>query len=178
MPLSKNQRKLYLRRVILAVFVVFTAMAQNVPWLPAIFGIRALPLIPLVVTIAVLDTEPAAIGAGFFAGVFWDLSANAHGLHAIFCTCTAFAVAMLMRYLLNRNRIAVFLLSACAVAFYLFAHWMTAHVFSGHDLPIYLFVRYYLPSFVYTILFLPIDYLLVNAVVRRTSRRKGGVLAQ
>ncbi|MDR1928188.1 MAG: rod shape-determining protein MreD [Oscillospiraceae bacterium] len=178
MPIGKQKRKQYLRRVLLTLLVLLTAMAQNVPWLPAIFGLRALPLLPLTVAIAILEQEIPAVLFAALGGLSWDLAADSHGLHALFLTATGFLCAMLLRYLLNRNWQTVALLSAAVSAGYLFLRWALEFAFPGRDLAMAVLLRSVLPSAAYTMLFCPFFYLLVRHIVRRTSRRQRGVLAQ
>jgi len=163
------QNKKYLRRVLLGALVFLTAMAQNVPWLPGIYGVRALPLLPLVVSIAVLDQALPGVLFGAFAGLLWDLAAPAAVPHALILTCAAFACAMLMRYVLIRNPLTVGLLMFLLTAAYLFMRWGTDYA----PLPggTYALLRYSLPNLGYTMLLAPPVYLLARGIVRRTSRK-------
>ncbi|MDR3313374.1 MAG: rod shape-determining protein MreD [Oscillospiraceae bacterium] len=172
---SGKKRNRYLRRLLLGLLVLFAAMAQNVPWLPAFFGVRALLLLPLVVSIAVLEQEVPAICFGALAGLLWDVSAqDPRGWHALFLTVIAFICAMLMRYLFNCNLLTVGLLGFAAAALYLFARWALDSLVPGVGLDFEALLRFYLPRLVYTMALLPLCYWLVRAVVRKTSRRQVG----
>jgi len=174
-------RKKYLRRLLMGVLVFLVAMAQNVPWLPSILGARAWPLLPLVVAVAVCDQPVPAIVFGAFAGVLWDFSSPSHGLHAIYLAFIAFACAMLLRYILNRNAFTVALLSFLSIAIYLLLRWFGEYATLPNLSPAALarpLWRSALPSLAYTMLLTPILYALVHQIVRKTSRRQRGVLAE
>ncbi|MCL1951990.1 MAG: hypothetical protein FWF60_04100 [Oscillospiraceae bacterium] len=163
------RNKKYLRRALLGALVFLTAMAQNVPWLPGIYGVRALPLLPLVIAIAVLDQALPGVLFGAAAGLLWDISAPAAIPHALYLTCAAFVCAMLMRYVLIRNRLTVGLLMFLFTAGYLALRWATDY--AGLPGNSYALLRYSLPSLAYTLLLAAPFYLLTRGIVRRTSRK-------
>ena len=170
------KRKKYIRRTLLGLLVFLTAMAQNVPWLPGIFGGRALPLLPLTVAIAVLDREIAAMLLGALAGLLWDLVTPGFPWNALYLTAVAFACAMLMRYVLNRNWLTVSLLTLLTSAGHFLLRW--AIDFHGYEGAAHALLRCTLPGLAYTLLLAPLCYALVLAIVRRTSRKQRGVLAE
>jgi rod shape-determining protein MreD len=176
--IEKRKKRRYARRLALSLLVLLVALAQTVPLLPPIFGVRALPLIPLVVALAILDQEVPAVCYAFVAGLIWDVFAVSRGWNAMFLTVLGFVCAMLMRYFLNRNRLSAALLFSVAVGGYLLFRWVIIYVFQRYDQAIWVLARYELPSFCYTMLLAPLEYAVVRAVVRRTSKRQGGVLAQ
>ncbi len=153
----------------MGVLVFFVAVIQNVPWLPAIFGVRALPLIPLVIAIAVLDQASPSIFFAAFAGLMWDISSPSAIPQSIFLVITAFTCAMLMRYILIRNRLTVSLLMFIFTALYLLQRWATDYIgLSGAG---YALLRYFLPSLGYTLALAPLVYYVTLSIVRRTSRK-------
>ena len=161
--------KKYLRRVLLGLLVFLVAMAQNVPWLPGIYGVRALPLLPLAVAIAVLDQALPGVLFGAFAGLLWDITGPSAMPHAVYLTCAAFICAMLMRYVLIRNKLTVGLLMFLFTAGYLAIRWGMDYA----SLPggAWALLRYSLPGLGYTMLTAAPVYLLAQGIVRRTSRR-------
>jgi len=163
------RNKKNLRRALLGALVFLTAMAQNVPLLPGIYGVRALPLLPLVIAIAVLDQALPGVLFGAFAGLLWDISAPAGVPHSLYLTCAAFVCAMLMRYVLVRNRLTVGLLMFLFTAAYLAIRWGVDYA----PLPdgAFALLRYSLPGLAYTMLLAAPVYLLTGDIVRRTSRR-------
>ena len=166
-----RKRKKYIRRALLCVLVFFAAMAQHVPWIPGVFGVRPLPLLPLVVCVAVFDQEIPAIFFGAFAGILWDFNAPGVPWRALYLTFVAFACAMLMRYLLNRNRLTIGLLVFASSALYLLLSWL---VVSGDPRVL---LRFSLPTLAYIMLVAPVCYFLAYWIVKRTSRKQRQVIA-
>jgi len=163
------KNKKYLRRLLLGVLVFLAAAAQNVPWLPGIYGVRALPLLPLVIAIAVLDQALPGVLYGAFAGLLWDITGPSAVPHAVYLTCAAFICAMLMRYVLIRNALTVGLLMSLFTAGYLALRWgLDCAALPGGA---WALLRYSLPALGYTMLTAVPVYLLAQGVVRRTSRR-------
>ena len=163
------RNKKHLRRALLGALVFLTAMAQNVPLLPGIYGVRPLPLLPLVIAIAVLDQALPGVIFGAAAGLLWDIGSPAAIPHALYLTCAAFACAMLMRYVLIRNKLTVGLLMFLFTAGYLFMRWGADY--AGLPDGASALLRYSLPSLAYTMLLAAPIYLLTRGIVRRTSRR-------
>jgi len=181
MKITPQQKRKYLRRGLLGLLVLFTAMAQNVLWLPVIYGARALPLLPLVVAIAIYDQPVPAIIYGALAGAAWDVSSASGGYHAIYLAIAAFACAMGMRYFLNKNFFTVLLLAFAVVSIYLIVHWFTVFAVLPNLTPAQItlpLLREALPSLGYTMLLAPLCFTLVSIAVRRTSRRQRRVKAE
>jgi len=175
MRFDQLKRRKYTRRVLMGALVFTVAMAQNVPWLPPVYGARALPLLPLVAVIAVYDQPVPAILFGALAGALWDVASPAYGLHAVYLAAAAFACAMCMRYFLNRNLLTVALLCLGTAALYLLARWfadyavLEALTAAEMTRPL---LREALPTLGYTMLTVPVCALAVTGIVRRTSRRQ------
>jgi len=163
------KNKKYLRRFLLGVLVFLTAMAQNVPLLPGICGVRPLPLLPLIIAISVLDQALPGVLFAAAAGLLWDISSPSAIPHALYLTCAAFVCAMLMRYVLIRNKLTVGLLTFLFTAGYLFMRWATDYAgLAGGRAAL---LRYSLPGLAYTMALAVPIYLLTQGIVRRTSRR-------
>ena len=171
--LDQHTKNKYLRRALLGLLVFITAIAQNVPWLPVVFGARAFPLLPLIAAIAFYDQPTAAVIYGAFAGVLWDVMSPVGGYHGIYLTIVAFACAMSIRYFFNRNFVTIAIMSLSTAVLYLLVHWFIAY--ATLELPaselLYPLWRYALPNLGYTMLLVPLMFTLVSAAVKRTSRR-------
>ena len=163
------QNKKNRRRALLGALVFLTAMAQNVPWLPGIYGVRALPLLPLAIAVAALDQALPGVLFGAFAGLLWDITGPPGIPHAVYLTCAAFICAMLMRYVLIRNKLTVGLLMLLFTAGYLAIRWGVDY--AGLPGGIFALLRYSLPSLGYTMLMAWPAYLLAQGIVKNTSRR-------
>ncbi|MDR1464039.1 MAG: rod shape-determining protein MreD [Oscillospiraceae bacterium] len=175
MALDKAKKRRALRWAVFALMILLTALAQSVPLLPDLWGVRALPLLPLVICAAVQEREIPSVLFGALGGLLWDVTASPRGFHALYLTAAAFVCAMLMRYLLNRNLLTVALLSAAATALYLLGRWLFGTLAAGLDRPFYLLLRYDLPALGYTLLFLPLQYAILHAAARRTARKRVAV---
>jgi len=178
LKLTKQQQKKYLRRVLLGLLVFLTAIAQNVPWLPVVYGARAFPLIPLVAAIAFYDQPVPAIFYGALAGAIWDVSSPTGAYHGIYLVIAAFACAMGMRYILNKNVFTIALLAFVTTAVYLVVRWFIDFAVLPGLSPAQLVQplwRYSLPDLGYTLLLTPLMFTLVSIIVRRTSRKQVGV---
>ena len=180
--LATQKRKKYVRRALLGALLFLTALAQNVPWLPGVFGSRALPLIPLAVCIAVLDQDTAGILFGAAAGILWDFTCAGFAWHGIYLTFIAFSSAMLMRYLFNRNARTIALLIFFSTLAYLLLRWLFDQVlphfnhirapFDPYEDYLFTFARYSLPSLAYTMALAPLCYYLTHLIIKRTSRKQ------
>ena len=179
MALTKPQKRKYFRRALLGILVLITAMAQNVPWLPVLFGgARAFPLLLLVVAIAFYDQPVPAVLYGALAGVIWDVSSPNAAFHGIYLTMIAFACAMLMRYVLNKNFFTIAMLSFGTTTIYLIIRWFIDFAVLPGLTPAQLtlpLLHESLPSLGYTLLFAPLMFTLVSLIVRRTSRKQVSV---
>ena len=70
---KKEKKQVYLRWGILAVIILLVSLLQNTGGLlPRIYSVSAMPLIPLVVCIAMLEREMAGACFGMFAGMLWE----------------------------------------------------------------------------------------------------------
>ena len=179
MALTKPQQRKYFRRALLGLLVLLTAMAQNVPWFPVIFGgARAFPLLLLVVAIAFYDQPVPAVLYGALAGIIWDVSSHNAAFHGIYLVIVAFACAMLMRYILNKNILTIAMLSFGTTLIYLIIRWFIYFAVLPGLSPAQLarpLLHESLPSLAYTLLLTPLMFTLVHLIVRRTSRKQVGV---
>ena len=82
---KKEKKQVYLRWGILAVIILLVSLLQNTGGLlPRIYSVSAMPLIPLVVCIAMLEREMAGACFGMFAGMLWDaVGTRGDGFHAV-----------------------------------------------------------------------------------------------
>jgi|GEM_PF-1640664 len=176
-----DKRNRILRRTALGALVLLTAMAQFVPWLPVVYGARALPLLVLVAAIAYYDRAVAAIVTAAFAGVLWDIAAPHGTYHAIYLAIAAFLCAMGVRYFFNRNKVTKVLIPIAVTAVYVFLRWFVDTLILpgmsfAQTTP--LLLRETLPSLGYTLLLAPLMFTLVSVIVRRTSRRRQRIVGE
>ena len=161
----KNRDKMpaYIRRAVLAVIVLITAMAQITKGgFPSLFGARAMLLLPLTVVISMFERGFAGMFFGIYAGLLCDIFSSSHdGFYIIVFTVIGFTCGTLITYQLRNNIVTAMLLallsSLCVVSLY----WFFFVFISKTDMALYLYVRYYLLSAVYTTVFTPVYYLIV-----------------
>lgn len=141
---------------------------------PEIFGVKANPLIPLVICIGMFEREIAGAVLGMLAGILWDsVSPMGDGYNALLLMLAGAAAGLLIDYLMRNNLMTALLLSgfACLIysVFYVVFFLLANLLANGVDSTGYLLIRYYIPAAVYSFLFTPLWYIIVRAVMRRTK---------
>lgn len=164
--LSSHKKSLYIRRALLALLVVLTALFQNTKGaLPSPGGMRAMPLAVLVAVIALFERSFAGFVFGFLAGVLWDFSsADGDGFFAVLLCILGFLFGAASSLLLRTNVFSAFAVSFVGVLLTLFAHWFCFLFLKGYDPGAKFLLSFYLPSCLYTLVFAPIYYYLIKAL--------------
>ena len=169
--MRRNTKLLIVRRLIFALVILITHVLQNSSGLvPTVFGARAFLIIPLVVCIAMFERELAGALLGLFAGALWDgVSGTGDGYYALFFMAVGAICGFLINVLMRNHLLTAIIL--CAFSALAFSGMYTVFFITaqGVDSGGYLFLRYYLPSCVYTLLFVPLYYLFVREIMRRTA---------
>jgi len=167
--LIPESRRALVRRLIFGAGLVAVAALQNTRGLlPSVFGIRATPLIPAVVCVAMFEREVPGVLYGLFAGLLWDASSASGGsFNAILLAAAGFACGTLITHLMRNNLVTALLLCSVSVTVHNVAYWAKIYVLGlGGNGALSLFT-YYIPSCVYTMLWLPVFYFLVRAAMKR-----------
>ncbi len=162
-------RPTYIRRGIIALLILITAMAQNtVGGLPAFFGAHVNLIIPLIVATAMFERGIAGLGFGLFAGVLLDTCAtNSDGFYSFVIMATGFVCGTMITYYLRNNIVTAFVLCLISSVLCNTLYWLCFIVFRGIDSAGYIYLRYYLPSVVCTVIFTPLYY----HIIRKLSER-------
>ncbi len=170
----QNSSKLYIRRLVIALIVVFSAVFGHSRGLvPQINGVSAMILVPLVVSIAMFERSFIGMLYGAFAGILWDMfSVTADGYFAIVLACIGFFSGMIVTFYLRNNIISTFILSfvatsVCSIGYWLFFIYGNSYTDSG-----YILQRYYLPCILYTMVFVAIYYYIIALVFKLTTCEK------
>ena len=168
-----DNRNLYIRRLCLAGGLVLVALLQNINGLlPSFFGLRAMPLIPAVVCIAMFEREMSGMFFGVFAGLLWDSTAvRGDHFHAVLVTVIAFTCGALITHLMRNNFITAVLLSGGSILLYNIACIVRDLVIGKHLDAGYTVLTFYIPSGIYSLLFVAPLYFLVRALVKRFPDR-------
>lgn len=166
--LLKYKKSLYIRRALIAVLIVLTALFQHTRGaLPVLYGVRAMPLVALVAVVALFERSLAGLLFGLFAGVLWDFaSASGDGFFAVMLCLVGFLCGLASSFVLRNNVFSAFAVSFVSLFVCLTAYWFGFIYLKGYDSSVSLFLRYYIPSCFYTLAFTPIYYYLIQGVKR------------
>lgn len=168
-----DNKNVYIRRLCLAAGLLVVTLLQNTAgFLPSFFGIRAMPLIPAVVCVAMFERELPGMFFGVFAGLLWDCSApNGGNFHAAVLTVIAFTCGALITHVMRNNFLTALLLCAGALFVHESCCFVRDMVIGGNLDAAYKILTFYIPSAIYSLLFaLPI-YFLVRAVEKKFPER-------
>ncbi|MBQ7542325.1 MAG: rod shape-determining protein MreD [Clostridia bacterium] len=168
-----DNKNIYIRRLCLAAGLLLVALLQNtVGLLPSAFGIRAMPLIPAAVCVAMFERELPGMFYGVFAGLLWDgTSASGGNFHAVLLTIVAFTCGVLITHVMRNNFLTAILLSAGALFLYESCCFVRDIVIGGHLDAAYKILTFYIPSGLYSLLFLPVLYFPIRALEKRFADR-------
>ena len=168
-----DNKNAYIRRLCMAAGLVLVALLQNTnDLLPAFFGIRAMPLIPAAVCVAMFEREMTGMFFGVFAGLLWDSAARSGGhFNAILLTILAFTCGALITHLMRNNFITALLLSGGSLLVYNAVCILRDLVFGKHLDAGYKILTFYFPSVLYSLLFVAPFYFLVRALIKRFPER-------
>ncbi|MEI6577865.1 MAG: rod shape-determining protein MreD [Eubacteriales bacterium] len=170
MRLSRENKNVYIRRLIFVCLLMLTAMLQNTDGLfPEIFGVRAMLLIPAVVCISMYERDISGIFFGLFAGLLWDtVSAGPQSFNAIMLTMIGFVSGVFIGTIMRNNIVTALLLTAAAVFIYNTLYWLIAYVFNSYSGAWLEYFSFYLPACIYTIVLMPGFYYLVRLIRNKT----------
>ncbi|MCL2507781.1 MAG: hypothetical protein FWF05_01255 [Oscillospiraceae bacterium] len=169
--ISIENKRVLIRRLAFGAGLVAVAAIQNTQGLLlSVFGIRAMPLIPAVVCVAMFERELSGVLYGLFAGLLWDMcSVSGGSFNAILLSAIGFACGALITHLMRNNLVTALLLGSGAAMIHQFAYWARVYVFEQRmDGALSLFT-FYIPSCVYTLMWLPGFYFLVRAAMKRLN---------
>ena len=150
---------------------MFTAAFQHTDGaIPALFGVKAMVLIPLAVVIGMHERSMSGLLFGTLAGVLWDF-ATVRG-DGFFSVCLAvvgyFSGVLVTWYLRNCIRSAM-LLGAVSITGVNVLYWYMFIFRKGYEGADALLSGYYLPSVLYTFIFIFLYYYIVGFIVKLTT---------
>lgn len=171
---ESEKGKRFIRRALLALLVLLTALFQNTRGaLPAIGNAKAMPLIVLAATLGLFERSLAGLFFGAFAGALWDMaSADTDGFFTLLLCAVGFLSGVLSSFVLRNNIFSALLLSGSSTAICLLLHWFGFVYVKGYDPAAALLVSRYLPSAIYTFLFTFVCYYLVRGIANAFSMQK------
>ncbi len=167
--MKKENLHIYIRRAMLTIFIIVTAMLQNTAHLfPTIFGIRAFLLIPVVVCIAMFEKDVTAALFGAFAGMMWDMtSAVGDGFNTVFLMLVGSICGILINFLMRNNMVTALLLTSCSLILYSLSYWLIFIVAKGVEGGGIMLLTFFLPCCLYTLVFMPLIYIIIRAFMKK-----------
>ncbi len=158
--MTANRYKL-LRYFAYTVEILVLFMVQQTPGLlPEVAGARPVLLIPAAVSIAVFESETAAMGFGLFCGLLLDfgMTASTLGFHAILLTIVCYCCGVMVINLLRTSLFTDVLLSAGAAALIFLLQWVFYFILYNYQYSFYALTAHLIPRFFYTLAFSPVFY--------------------
>ncbi len=167
-------KNLWLRRLAFAVIIVLTASLQNSKGLVfAPFGVHAVVLVPLIVSISFFEKSVISLLFGAFAGILWDMGSSVtDGYFSIVLAVIAFSCSLLIAFEMRNNIRTALLLSAGACFLCNLFYWLFFILFKRTDMAVYIYFKYYFTSSVYTVVYTFVFYYLVRWISQRTEPEK------
>ena len=169
-----DNKNLYIRRALFALLLVIAAAFQHTGGaIPAIFGAKALVLIPLTVCIAMYEKSMGGLSFGILAGALWDFATvRGDGFYAVMMALVGYAAGALTVYLVRNHIISALILSAIASVFVTGSYWFVFIFLKGYEGAWDILMHFYLPSAVYSVAFTAVYYYLVRFIVKLTTDKK------
>lgn len=155
-----ENRYKFFRYFAYTVEILIAFMVQETPNLiPSICGARPVLLIPIALSIAMFESETAAMSFGLFCGLMVDFGINnTLGFHGLLLAVMCYTVGLMVINLLRTNVLTAIIVAAVALTIIVGLDWVFFFVLRGYEYSIYALVNHYLPRLVYTLVLMPIAY--------------------
>ena len=135
-------------------FFVLHILSQTPGLLPAIEGVRPVPLIAAAVAAALFESEVPSMAFGIAAGLLIDFGMGCVlGFHAVVLAALCFLISWLCRNLLRVNFLTCLVASLVVAAVLLSLQWVLFVFLAGQSGAGHIYVRYILPRAGYSALF-------------------------
>lgn len=147
------------------ILVVF--MLQETPGLiPPLFGARPTLLLPLALSIAMFESETAAMGFGLLSGLLIDFGISGTlGFHGLLLTVLCYSIGVMVINLLRTNLLTALLTAAVSLAVIFFLQWIFyyvlfdyQHLYQNEKYVVYSLTNHYFPRYCYTLALTPVFY--------------------
>ncbi len=150
----------WIRYLAYTIEILVFFMVQETPGLmPSVFGARPVLLMPVALSIALFESEKAAMSFGLLCGLLIDFGMSAVlGFHGLLLAVICFTLGVLAANLIRTNFLTAMLVAVVACGSVLLLQWLFFYVLYSFDSPIYALTEHYLPRFGYTVAFMPIAY--------------------
>lgn len=140
--------------------IIILFVLQETPELiPNLFGARPVLLIPAALSIALFESETAAMVFGLFCGLLVDFGfGNMLGFHGLLLAAMCYIIGLMILNLLRTNFVTAIFVAVVALAIIFFLQWFFFYVCFGYSDSGYALLTHYLPKYGYTLLLMPLAY--------------------
>lgn len=159
-------RRHALRYILYTVEVLVFFVVQETPFmLPRITEVKPLLILPVAISIAMLETGKLALIFGVISGLLMDIGyGSIIGPNVIILTSLCFAVEYVCRNYIPENIVSAITLMAVCVVAVVAADFVVNFALKGIDGKPDIFFRYYCPIMLYTVVISPIVYYINKAI--------------
>ncbi|MBQ7956868.1 MAG: rod shape-determining protein MreD [Clostridia bacterium] len=164
----KENFPIYVKRIILAVIIVLAAILQNTPGaFPQFFGTNALILIPVVISVAMFESETVSLAFGLEAGILWDIvSVRGHYFHSVILCIVAFFISMLVRRRIRNTLFSSMVFTFATAFIHNTLYWVFFVLIPNPQGAMGVYFTFYLLSCIYTLIVGIAVYLIIRPVER------------
>ena len=147
-------------------------MVQETP-IPTFFGAKPVLLIPIALSIAMFESEKAAMFFGLFSGLLIDFGmGETLGFHAVLLAVICYYIALIAANLIKTNFLtAMFTVTATAASLF-FLQWVFFFVLANYQDAVYVLKAHFLPRFCYTVIVMPIAYYFNRALFNQVRTKE------
>lgn len=165
---------IHIKRILLFLTVIILAALQNTEGLlPRIFGAHMMPLIPLIISVGMLEGEMYGLVYGALAGAFWDVCASGpDGLHALFLALTGCITGVLVHYIMKNRLLTQYCICAVSSVAYAVVYWLCSVYIPLGDAGGEKLLTFYLPSAVVTTVFSFLIYYFVRFICTHLKEKE------
>lgn len=169
-----DNRKIFIRRALLLVLLVFTAVFQHTDGaIPSLFGTKAMLLVPLTVAIAVHERSLNGLLYGAAAGILWDCATvRGDGFFSVFLAVTGFLAGCLVTHVMRNNIFTNLIISLVSISAVNVTYWLVFICLKGYEGADRVLFGYYLPSVLYTMVFAFVYYYIVGLIHKGTASQQ------
>ncbi len=162
----KENLPIYIKRFLLGVIIVLAAVVQNTPDVfPKMFSANAMLLIPVVVSIAMFESEIVSLFFGLGAGLLWDVvGAHGHYYHSIVLCIAAFFISMLIRRRVRNTLFSSMILTFITVFIHNTIYWIMYVLIPNPQGAGIAYLSFYFLSCIYTVIVGIVIYFIIRPI--------------
>ena len=162
------------RRIILTAAVLLFFLVWNTDGMfPKPWGIPAMLMVPLVISIGMFERETAGMFFGLFAGLLMDaFSSQTVCFHSVMLTAAGYFSGVLITRLMRNNLKTCLLLNVVFLFVYNTLFYFINYHSAVSDLIPYVYSDVYVASVFYTMLFVPFVYWIIRAIFKKSTESR------